>query len=321
MTITKTTTMDQTGLGASRRIGWLLVGGLSVITAGWGLVHPAVYVGLITPATRPGALSQDLISVIVGLILCGLALVRPGAGSRTELMGLGLLGYLVYGYGIYAIERVYNAWYLNYLAIFGATSWLLVLGAVNLVRRLAEGVRLPRQLQILSAVGALLQPLIFYPLWFSMLIPLMASRKQIDSLYSILILDLAFIMPAFLLVAAGLFRGRGWAVVLAPVMFVLGAVLIFSLALGELVKPAFGSPITLAGLLPPSLLTVLFTVLAVLHLRSLSFPTVQRSDPESGSVAPMPPRSATVEPPRAAQLRTARRSHRSTKPPPRSVVP
>src|SRR6478609_11944795 len=105
--------MHQVSLGASRRIGWLLVGSLTVITASWGLAHPTVYVDLIAPATRPGALSQDLISVIVGLILCGLALARPAAGTRAELVGLGLLGYLVYGYGIYAIERVYNAWYLN----------------------------------------------------------------------------------------------------------------------------------------------------------------------------------------------------------------
>ena len=231
--------------------------------------------------------------MLVGLFLCRLALAGPAASSRAELMGLGLLGYLVYGYGIYALERVYNAWYLNYLAIFGAASWLLVLGAVSVVRRLADEVRLPRQLQILSAVGALLQPLIFYPLWISMLIPLMATREQIDSLYSIFILDLAFIMPAFLLVAVGLFRGRSWAVVLAPVMFVLGAVLIFSLALGELVEPAFGSPITLAGLLPPALLTVLFTVLAVLNLSTLFVTTVQHSHPESHSVPPMPARTAT----------------------------
>jgi hypothetical protein len=60
-------------------------------------------------------------------------------------------------------------------------------------------------------------------------------------------------------------------VLLTPVMFILGAVLIFSLALGELVKPAFGSPITMAGLLPPTLLTAPFVALAVLHLKKLSF--------------------------------------------------
>jgi diacylglycerol O-acyltransferase len=53
------------------------------------------------------------------------------------------------------------------------------------------------------------------------------------------------------------------------VMFVLGAVLIFSL--GELVKPAFGLPLTLTGLLPPALLTLLFVALAVLHLKRLSW--------------------------------------------------
>ena len=54
-------------------------------------------------------------------------------------------------------------------------------------------------------------------------------------------------------------------------MFVLGAVLIFSLALGELMKPAFGWPITIVGLLPTTLLTALFVALAVLHLKKLTF--------------------------------------------------
>jgi hypothetical protein len=65
-------------------------------------------------------------------------------------------------------------------------------------------------------------------------------------------------------------------------MFVLGAVLIVSLALGELVKPAFGSPIMLAGLLPPMLLTALFVALAVLHLNKLSFRPSAPPPTESG---------------------------------------
>jgi hypothetical protein len=200
------------------------------------------------------------------------------------LLALGLLGYLFYAYGIYAIERVYNGWYLNYLAIFGLAAWLLVLGAVGVVRRTADRASLPRLLRRISAGGALLQPLVFYPLWIGMLIPLMVKRDQIDSLYSIFILDLVFIMPAFLLVAVGLFRALGWAVVLAPVMFVLGAVLMFSLALGEVMKPGFRLPITLAGLLPSTLLTVLFVVLAVASLRRLSFRQVAPS-PEPGLLA------------------------------------
>jgi hypothetical protein len=263
--------MRNGGLAESRRVGWLIAGVLSVVTAGWGLLEPGIYVGMIAPGTRPGALSQDVITVIAGVALCGLVLAGTRVGPKAELVGLGLLGYLFYGFGIYVIERVYNFLYLNYLAIFGMAAWLLVLGAVDVVRRTAEEATLPRRFSKISAGGALLQPLIFYPLWISMLIPIMVSREQINSLYSIFILDLVFIMPAFLLVAVGQFRDRSWAVVLAPVMFVLGAVLIFSLALGELVKPAFGSPVTMAGLLAPTLLTVLFLALAVLHLKKLSF--------------------------------------------------
>jgi hypothetical protein len=264
------------------RLGWLIAGVLSVVTAGWGLLDRGIYVGLIAPATRPGGLSQDVITVFAGVTLCGLALVGTRVGPKAELVGLGLLGYLFYGYGIYVIERVYNVLYLNYLAIFGIAAWLLVLGAVDVVHRTADRASLTRQFSKISAGGALLPPLIFYPLWISMLIPIMVTREQIDSLYSIFILDLVFIMPAFLLVAVGQFRGRSWAVLLAPVMFILGAVLIFSLVLGELVKPAFGSPITMAALLPPTLLTALFVALAVLHLKKLSFRPSAASSTEPG---------------------------------------
>ena len=255
----------------SHRLAWLVVGVLSVVTAGWGFVDPGIYLGLIAPATRPGAFSQDVMAVVTGIILCGLALTRTRVGTKAELVALGLLGYLFYGYGIYAIERVYIALYLNYLAIFGLATWFLVFGAIDVLRGTADSATLPRPFRRISAAGALLQPLIFCPLWIGMLIPLMVNRHQIDSLYSIFILDLVFIMPAFLLVGVGQLLDRSWAVLLTPVMFVLGAVLILSLALGELVKPAFGLPLTVAGLLPPTLLTVLFVALAVLHLKRPSF--------------------------------------------------
>ena len=54
--------MRNGGLAESRRVGWLIAGVLSVVTAGWGLLEPGIYVGLIAPATRPGALSQDVIT-------------------------------------------------------------------------------------------------------------------------------------------------------------------------------------------------------------------------------------------------------------------
>ena len=64
------------------RVGWLIVGALSVVTAGWAVLDPGVYLGVIASATRPGALSQDLISLAAGLVLCGLAV--PRSSSRPQ---------------------------------------------------------------------------------------------------------------------------------------------------------------------------------------------------------------------------------------------
>lgn len=86
--------MRNGGRAGSRRLGWLIVGVLSVVTAGWGLLDPGIYVGLIAPATRPGALSQDVITVVAGVTLCGLALVDTRVWPKAELVGLGLLGSL-----------------------------------------------------------------------------------------------------------------------------------------------------------------------------------------------------------------------------------
>jgi hypothetical protein len=251
------------------RLAWMLAGGLAVLLGCWGVVAPDVYDRLIAPGTRPGALSQDVISVVAGVALCGLALRRRTTRPKEGLVALGLLGYLFYGYGIYVIERVYNVLYLGYLALFATAFWSLAFGAMSAGRSLGPGAHLDRRTRRWSAAGSVLQPLIFYPLWISMLIPLLARRDQIDSLYSIFILDLCFIMPAFLIVAVGTVTDRGAALVLAPVMFVLGAALILSLALGELVKPFFGAKVTLSGLLPPVALTVLFAVLGALHLTRL----------------------------------------------------
>ena len=122
---------------------------------------------------------------------------------------------------------------------------------------------------MISASSAVLPPLIFCPLWIAMLVPLIRTHNQIDSLYSIFILDLCFIMPAFSFVAIGVFVGRDSALVLAPGMFMLGAALILSLALGELVKPYFGRPITSTGLVPPVALTLMFSAVGAIHLTRL----------------------------------------------------
>jgi hypothetical protein len=271
--------------GRLERLTWGAVGTATVVVAGWALLDPSLYDGLIDPVIRPGAVGQDVVSVVAGVWLCSAA-ARRDLRPRARLVALGVLGYLFYGYGIFAIERMYNQLYLIYLLLFSAAFWSLILGVGQLIVRPPVVSTLSRWLHVTSAVGALLQPAIFYPLWISMLIPLMRDRNQVDSLYSIFVLDLCFVMPAFLFVGVGLLRHRAWARLAAPAMFVLGSVLMTSLALAELVKPAFGQPVTAAGLLPPLALTALFGVLAGMTMNGLR--QAPKPDPRLAPSGPLP---------------------------------
>jgi hypothetical protein len=174
--------------------------------------------------------------------------------------------------------------------VFSLAVWALVTAAVSARHERLAQVTAARWVRNVAAAGALLQPLVFIPLWVAALLPLMAQRRQIHDLYSVYILDLCFVMPAFLLAAVLLWRRRGAGLVLASVMFVFGAVIIGSLAVSTLVGPVFGLPITLAGLLPSLLLTALFVALAAVVLRRLELP-----DPAEDRTEPTAPPEPVVQ--------------------------
>lgn len=248
---------------------WSLTAALALVASIPGILNPGIYDGVVARFLVPGAFAQDIISAIVAVGLLTLAIVGGGRNPKFELVSLGLLGYLFYAYGIYVIERTYNGFYLVYLAVFTLSFWSIVFACSSLRNDVVQHAQLSDRVRLVSALGALLQPLVFYPLWISMLLPLMASGEQVDSLYSIFILDLCFIMPAFLVLALLMFRRRGTGLVLAPPMYVLGFTLIFSLALAELVKPRFGEQTDVLAFFAAAALSLLFLVLGSIHLGKL----------------------------------------------------
>lgn len=258
-----------------RRLSWVLTALLTLPASGLGLVSPGVYTGLVEQPYLPGAYSQDAMSLGAALALLVLAWVARVSRPKLEIVVLGLLGYLAYAYGIYIIERVYNWLYLVYMAVFSMAFWALVYQAAALCRRTVR-VHLPKGIRLASALGALLQPLMFYPLWIGMLIPLMAARQKIETIYSVFILDLCFIMPAFLILAVAAFRGRTLGVLLLPAAYVLGFALILSLAAAEPAKELFGARFDPTSFWAWLALSLLFLVLGALHLSRLRIVQVQR---------------------------------------------
>ena len=266
---------------ALRRLAWVLTALLTLLASGSGIVFPGLYGGLIEERYLPGAFSQDAMSLGSALVLLVLAWAARDSSPKLEIIALGLLGYLAYAYGILIIERVYNWFYLVYMAIFSIAFWALVYQVAALCRRTVQ-VHLPNGVRLASASGALLQPLMFYPLWIGVLVPLMAARQKIETIYSVFILDLCFIMPAFLILAIAAFRGKTLGVLLLPAAYVLGFALILSLAAAEPAKALFGARFDPAAFWAWLALSLLFLVLGALHLSRMRIAQV-RSKGSQGS--------------------------------------
>ncbi|MEA5455168.1 hypothetical protein SPF06_10590 [Sinomonas sp. JGH33] len=244
---------------------------MTLLAAIYSLAAPSVYDGLVQARYLPGAFSQDAVSAVVALTVLALAAVARPDRPKVGLVALGLLGFLAYAYGIYVIERVYNSLYLVYMAVFALSFWAVVYEAMALARENPR-VRLPRSVRFVSAAGALLQPLMFYPLWIATLLPLMAARQKIDTTYSIFVLDLCLIMPAFLILAVDAFRGGRIGLLLPPSAFVLGFTIILPLAAVEPAKALLGLGFDPVSFWPWLALSLLFLALGVVHLLKLQVP-------------------------------------------------
>lgn len=252
----------------THRILWLLAGLLSLGVALVGVLSPSIYDQVVSREILPGVISQDGMTVVASLVLLFLAARVQPRNAKGQIVALGILGYLFYAYGIYVIEQLYTVLYLVYMAILGVVFYAIAYGVAS-IRREQLTVKLPQGIRRASVALALLNPLMFYPLWISQIVPLIQTGTRLEFLFSVYILDLCFIMPAFVLVAVQTIKRKALGLLLTPAMFVLGFTLLAPLAVGELLKPGYGASTDVAFLGLFGLLSALFLVLAVLYLRKL----------------------------------------------------
>jgi len=260
-------------LGANK-ILWLLTALLSLAAALVGVINTDIYSKVVTNDIMPGVFGQDLMTIAASVIILLLVFWMKEGDSKKQIVLLGILGYLFYAYGIYVIERVYNLLYYLYLVVFALSFWSIAYGVARIRPDILQKARVNGKIRHVSAWFSLLVAVIFNILWIVQLLPLLQAGNKIENLYSVYILDLCFIMPAFVIIGIMALRKAGLGLVLIPAMFILGFTLIFSLAVAESVKPLFDLNITAGGLIPSLVLSILFLVLAFLHLRKLEFDKV-----------------------------------------------
>jgi hypothetical protein len=122
-----------------------------------------------------------------------------------------------------------------------------------------------------TAISSIVIAVLFIFLWIAALLPLMQEHKRIEYLYSIYILDLGFVMPAFIITALMSLRRIPLGTLMAPAIMIVGFFVIFPLGLNELAKPAFGMPINYGSMVISLIFAIYMLTIAILQLWLIDF--------------------------------------------------
>ena len=197
---------------------------LTAIAAGVGFFIEDLYRDTLLNAAQ--AVGQDLITLIVALPVLVISTILAVRGSRrAHLVWLGVLVYLVYTYMMYALAIQFNPLFLVYVALLGCSLYALIGGLVTtdfagIKARFSRGTPV-KAVSIFLAVVALL----FYFMWLSEDVPALIAREVPQGVIGseaptdiTHVLDMAWILPAMVLTAIWLWRGRALGYALAGIL-------------------------------------------------------------------------------------------------------
>jgi hypothetical protein len=251
---------------------WYVTVFLTFLSAVAGIIYPKIYDGLVAKEFIPGAFPQDILTVIICIVLFYVIYRMKESDIKLQIAVIGIIGSFFYLYGIFTIERVYNSLYLLYAAVFAMSFWSLLYSLMNINHKVIQKVRTSSGFFRITPVFGMIIASIFTLLWISALIPLMQNHNRIEYLYSIYILDLCFIMPAFFITSVLCLRGKVLGIMFLPAVFIVGFFVIFPLGLGEVAKPFYGQIPNYGAMLISFLFSVLMLASGVFHLKAISTP-------------------------------------------------
>jgi hypothetical protein len=205
----------------------LLAAGLALAGSAWTLANQELYADL-TDAFLPQALAQDLVNLfVVSPAIIVLALLALRGSTRAAILWLGALLFTVYNYVIYVVAIPFGPMFLPWVAVLGLALFPLLGGAACIDRSELLAGYADRRATRASAVALLIVAVLFGLLWLSEDIPALLDGTTPQTLIDLAtitnpvhVLDLAFFLPASMLVGALWLRGEPRAGTIAPAFLV-----------------------------------------------------------------------------------------------------
>lgn len=253
------------------KVMWVATSSLVLLASTVGILKPSIYEGVVAESIVAGVFTQDLVALVAAVVVIILALSANPQSFRKFIVIIGIFGFFFYAYGIYAMEQVYNWFYPIYLAIFSGSTFSIALSLASLDLRAISSVELPGWLRWAAALYGILIAFMFNFLWLGQLIPLLQAGDRIEHTFSIFIIDLCFVMPAFVITAVKTLRSKPLGEVGLPALFVLGVGILSPLALAELIKPTrYSLPMDVGQFALYLFLSISFGLFATVYLTKYS---------------------------------------------------
>jgi len=205
---------------------------IQLIVSAVGLMTRDFYHGTISPSIELAVHGQDLVSLLAAAVLVASILLAKIGSVRAFMIWLGILFYTLYTNAIFAFDGIYTGFFLIYIAQISLSSFALGSMLLNLdttqMRRSISGHMPVKSISIFF----ILVVIILVPAWLSLIVPAITNGKSPSS-NAILVLELAFIMPAFVGTILWLWKRRTWGNILAGVLLIKATTLGLVVTAGE----------------------------------------------------------------------------------------
>jgi hypothetical protein len=258
---------------------WLLLSvpvvGLLAIAAGGGLFVPGVYRD--APFFAVQAVAQDFITLFVVMPTVAVSAWLVARGSnRARLVWLGALVYTIYSYVIAAFEVRFNRLFLVYIALFGCALYALIGGvAATDIKGIKDGFANRAPVKSVSAFLSLLA-VMFYAVWLSEAVPAVLAgtvplsvQQNATPTNAVHVLDMAWILPAFLISASHLARRTPLGYTLAGAALTFVVLLVIAVLSMVFFMTRDGYPVVVAQLAIFGSAFVVALVLLMWYLKAL----------------------------------------------------
>ena len=170
------------------------------------------------------AIAQDMVTLVLAIpfLLVSLWLVKKRNRKGMFLL-TGIIGYFLYTYTSYSFLIIFNSFYLGYVILMATSFYAFILCLMELSRFDNEKLLTKRFPRKSLSIFCLMSGIMIMLMWLGKIVPALLTSgvpEQLEhySTLDIQSLDLGFVVPACLVAAFLLRKGKKWGYMLAIVL-------------------------------------------------------------------------------------------------------